>query len=107
EAAELSKPYLRLQMDASMVNAGDNPAADAHANRMTERVERGERASTPQAWTDALNEAAEAGRATGLTPDWLTVTLWHSGMPVKQAIDALEAFAEGVLPKLKRAKAAS
>lgn len=107
EAVEISKPYLRFQMEEYLVNAGGDAAVVAHANRMIESVENGEGPFTSQEWIDVLNDDAEAVRATGLTPDWLNVTLWHSGMPVSQAIDALEAFAEGVLPNLNRAKAAS
>ena len=42
-----------------------------------------------------------------MRPDWLNVTLWHAGMPVEQAIDCLEQFAEEVLPEIARVQPTS
>lgn len=104
-AVEASKPYLRYQMQEYLQNAGDDPVVLAHAHEMITTVERGEGAFSAGEWIGAISGDAAEIRAIGLKPDWINLTLWHSGMPVDEAIEALELFAAEVLPELRRIEA--
>jgi alkanesulfonate monooxygenase SsuD/methylene tetrahydromethanopterin reductase-like flavin-dependent oxidoreductase (luciferase family) len=104
QAVEASKPYLRVQMEEYIENAGDDPILRADAYAMLERVNNGVGAFTAAEWREILGEDMNTIRSIGLRPDWINLTLWHSGMPVDEAIEALEIFAADVLPHLPRVR---
>ncbi len=58
---------------------------------------------TPEEWISAVASDEAAIKAVGLKPGWVNVTLWPPGMPLTQALDCLEQFAEEVLPHLRTA----
>ncbi len=101
-AVEASKPYLRFQAEEYLTNAGADTNVQDHARKMIASVDAGEGAFTANEWLETLEADGDAIESTGLRPDWVNLTLWHSGMPLSQAIDALEQFAEQVLPHVKR-----
>lgn len=102
-AVAASKPYLLFQMQEYMENAGNDPVVRAHAQAMIDSAEAGEGAFTAGEWLESLRENAADIRAIGLEPDWINLTIWHSGMPVDEAIGALEIFAHDVLAPLRAA----
>lgn len=102
KAVQASLPYLRFQAEEYLINAGEDEAVRAHARKMIASVDAGEGAFTNEEWLATLEADAAAIHSTGLAPDWVNLTLWHSGMPLGQAIEALEEFAARVLPHVKR-----
>lgn len=103
QAVEDSMPYLLFQAHEYLENAGDDVEVQRHAHALIAAVEAGKGAFTADEWLETLEQDAEAIAATGLRPDWVNLTLWHSGTPLKPAIAALEQFAAEVLPRIKRA----
>lgn len=101
-AVQASLPYLRFQAEEYLTNAGEDEKVQAHARQMIASVDAGEGAFTAEEWIETLEADGDAIASVGLRPDWVNLTLWHSGMPLAQAIDALEEFAEQVLPHIDR-----
>ena len=56
---------------------------------------------TPDKWLESLVKDQQSVVAAGLRPDWINLSMWPPGMPLDQAIESLERFAETVLPHLR------
>lgn len=56
---------------------------------------------TAEALVSAIIGDVEAIRELGLTPDWINLSLWPPGMPLRDALACLERVAEEVLPKVQ------
>jgi alkanesulfonate monooxygenase SsuD/methylene tetrahydromethanopterin reductase-like flavin-dependent oxidoreductase (luciferase family) len=100
EAVEASKAYQLWQAREFEGNAGGDVAEVASARRMIDAIEKGKGAYTAGEWIEKVQADCATIAKTGMRADWLNVTLWHSGMPVEQAIDCLEQFAAEVLPHI-------
>lgn len=57
---------------------------------------------TPDEWLESLIKDQQSVVAAGLRPDWINLSMWPPGMPLEQAVESLERFAETVLPHLQR-----
>jgi alkanesulfonate monooxygenase SsuD/methylene tetrahydromethanopterin reductase-like flavin-dependent oxidoreductase (luciferase family) len=105
EALTLSKPYRLWQAREAREfhgNVADGAADAASASRRISAIEAGEGgAFTADEWVEAIHSSARAIAGAGMRPDWVNLTLWHSGMPVEQALDALEQFAAEVMPRVR------
>jgi hypothetical protein len=101
EAVAASKEYLIWQAREFLDNTGDHTAEAELAERMIATIEAGVGPYTADEWVEQVDRDATTIAATGMRPDWVNVTLWHSGMPLEQAFEALERFAADVLPRLR------
>jgi alkanesulfonate monooxygenase SsuD/methylene tetrahydromethanopterin reductase-like flavin-dependent oxidoreductase (luciferase family) len=103
QAVQASKPYLLFQAREYLENAKDDVEIQQQAHTMIAAVEAGKGCFSAEEWVQAIEGDAAAISATGLRPDWINLTLWHSGAALGPAIEALNAFAAQVLPHIKRA----
>lgn len=103
KAIELTKPYQLWQAQEFAGNAGNDAREQAVAQTMIAGIESGEGSShTAEEWRRDVEADVALVASTGMRPDWLSLTLWHSGMPVERAIEGLEQFAEQVLPHIAK-----
>jgi alkanesulfonate monooxygenase SsuD/methylene tetrahydromethanopterin reductase-like flavin-dependent oxidoreductase (luciferase family) len=100
-AAAASRPYLRYLGEEYVRNAGDNQAEKNAALKIVAAIEQGTIGPfTAAEWIETIFKDVEAIESAGLRADWINVNLFHAGMPLSQALDAVECFAAEVLPHL-------
>jgi alkanesulfonate monooxygenase SsuD/methylene tetrahydromethanopterin reductase-like flavin-dependent oxidoreductase (luciferase family) len=99
-AVAAARPYLMFQAEEYAQNAQHDPAHQAAAEALKASYDRGDGPFTAAEWVETIQKNVQSIVDLGLKPSWINVTLWHAGMPVPEAIEALEQFSADVLPQL-------
>jgi len=116
EISTVGDAFIARTEDEARAIAGEYMAQDAerYAEMMLEKPDRGDRLFieagrsgtlrpplTPEAWIALIESAVETFDRGPVKLGWFNMSAWPSGLPTEQAIEALNLFADTVLPRFR------